>query len=307
MAWNTFCPAKINLYLAVTGRRADGFHDLVSLVAPLVFGDTLRADHSPSGADELTCTDASLPVDGANLVLKAAAAFRRRVRMAPPLAFHLDKVVPHGAGLGGGSSDAAGALRILNQSARNLLSPAELSEIAAEVGSDCPLFLHEGPVIIRGRGERVDPLPQPAADALAGLSITLVKPHFGIATAWAYSELARRAHYIGVDDAERALTTWIEACASRNPADPPPAPPIFNSFQEPVFGKYLCFPTLNRQLTDEGLPQLVLSGSGSACFCLTDAPTGGQVAALAEDAFGLGTFSIQTVARQGITFEGEAR
>ncbi len=292
--WFTFCPAKVNLYLAVLGRRPDGFHDLLSLVAPLDFGDDLHADFSRSGEDELTCTDGSLPVDGSNLVLKAAAAFRRRVRMAPRLAFHLDKRVPHGAGLGGGSSDAAGALRLLNEAAERPLDAAALQAVAAEVGSDCPLFLFNGPVFIRGRGERVEALPPAAAAALRGLELVIVKPQFGINTAWAYGELARKGAYRDAPQAEAELRAWIDACAA-SPNAPPP-PPLFNSFQEPTFAKYTCYSAFNNLLRERGLQPLALSGSGSACFAIADEANGKVVVSAAEECFGTGSFAVQALA-----------
>src|SRR5581483_6186978 len=110
------CPAKLNLYLAVTGRRADGFHDLVSVVVKLDFGDTLTVEPSGrAGRFELVCDDSTLPIDDTNLVLKAARAFAAAARWTGGVRFALTKRIPVGAGLGGGSSDAAAALRALNQ------------------------------------------------------------------------------------------------------------------------------------------------------------------------------------------------
>ena len=149
--------AKLNLSLAITGRRADGFHELVSLVVPIGLADTLTLDVSrPLG---LTCDDASLPVDGSNLVLKAAAAYGKRRPSAPTGHFHLTKKIPHGAGLGGGSSDAAAALRLLDQASGDPLGLEVLEALAAEVGSDCPFFVRSQAVIMRGRGERLEICP----------------------------------------------------------------------------------------------------------------------------------------------------
>lgn len=149
--------AKLNLSLAITGRRADGFHELISLVAPIALADTLTLDVGrPLG---LTCDDASLPVDGSNLVLKAAAAYVKRRPSAPIGHFHLTKKVPHGAGLGGGSSDAAAALRLLDQASGDPLGLEFLETLAAEVGSDCPFFVRGQAAVMRGRGERLEILP----------------------------------------------------------------------------------------------------------------------------------------------------
>jgi 4-diphosphocytidyl-2-C-methyl-D-erythritol kinase len=152
--------AKLNLSLAITGRRADGFHELVSLVAPIALADTLSLDVGrPLG---LTCDDPALPVDGTNLVLKAAAAYARRRPAAPTGHFHLTKRVPHGAGLGGGSADAAAALRLLDRASGAPLGPEVLEALAAEVGSDCPFFVRGQAAVMRGRGERLEILPAAA-------------------------------------------------------------------------------------------------------------------------------------------------
>src|SRR5215213_4707075 len=150
-----FCaPAKLNLFLAVTGRRTDGFHDLVSLVAPVAWGDTLRIE--PAKADfSLECNDPAVPCDETNLVLKAARAFRAAGGWGGGAKFFLEKRIPMGAGLGGGSSDAAAALTGLNQLSGGRLTPAALEKLAGDVGSDCALFLRGTPVLMRGRGERI--------------------------------------------------------------------------------------------------------------------------------------------------------
>ena len=117
-----FSPAKLNLYLAVTGRRADGFHDLVSLAVPLVWGDELRVTPT-DGAFTLTCNDPAVPVDDTNLVLRAAHSFRTATGWTGGARFVLEKRIPMGAGLGGGSSNATIALRALNHLAGAPLAP----------------------------------------------------------------------------------------------------------------------------------------------------------------------------------------
>ena len=119
-----FSPAKLNLYLAVTGRRADGFHDLVSLAVPLVWGDELRVTPT-DGAFTLTCNDPAVPVDDTNLVLRAAHSFRTATGWTGGARFVLEKRIPMGAGLGGGSSNAAIALRALNHLAIHFQDEAQ--------------------------------------------------------------------------------------------------------------------------------------------------------------------------------------
>ena len=188
MGVSLFSPAKLNLFLAVTGRRADGFHDLVSVAAPLDFGDQLEARSRERGAGSqftLTCDQPEVPVDGGNLVLKAAAAFVAATGWQGGVDFTLTKRIPVGAGLGGGSSNAVAALRALNQLSGGALAGEKLAAVAASLGSDCALFLHNAPVVMRGRGERIEALPASAAARLRGRRVLLFKPSFGISTPWA--------------------------------------------------------------------------------------------------------------------------
>ncbi len=284
------CPAKINLFLAVTGKRPDGFHDLVSLVAQLDLEDHLRAEFAAGdGPDTLECSDPGLPTGPENLVLKASRAFRQLVNGLPPVRFTLRKHIPTGAGLGGGSSDAAGALRLLNQLAGNPLQFEELKDLAAQVGSDCPLFLYDGPVIMRGRGESITPVRKEAATALHKLQLLLIKPHFGIRTDWAYQSLAAAQAYDPVDDAENSLSRW---------EDSPSSPiPLANTFEQVVFSKYLIYPAIAQVLEAEALPRLTLSGSGSACFVLLDDRLPEKMKPALEKACGNGSLVLQTVTK----------
>jgi 4-diphosphocytidyl-2-C-methyl-D-erythritol kinase len=249
--------AKLNLSLAITGRRPDGFHELVSLVATIDLADTLTLDVSrPLG---LTCDDASLPVDGSNLVLKAAAAYAKHRPSAPTGHFHLTKKVPHGAGLGGGSSDAAAALRLLDQASGDPLGVEVLEKLAAEVGSDCPFFVRGQAAIMRGRGERLETLPAAARAALAGRKVVLVKPPFGIPTPEAYGLLAKAGNYRPSAQAEAELATWIA-----QPASDPSV--LGNDLAAPVFAKYLALPVGLASFRQTSGMNWQMTGSGSACF-----------------------------------------
>ena len=160
-------PAKLNLTLAVVGRRPDGFHALHSVMAPLTLADrlTLAVDPSPGATDALHVEGFDTGPAAENLVLRAVEATRRAVRSqlgaAPPaLAIRLDKRIPVAAGLAGGSSDAAAALdgALDAWGAVNALAAAERAELAASIGSDVPFFLVGGAALVEGRGERVTPL-----------------------------------------------------------------------------------------------------------------------------------------------------
>lgn len=255
-------PAKVNLCLAVTGRRRDGYHDLVSVAVPLDFGDALAAEETAAGFT-LACDDPAVPADGGNLVLKAAAAFAAATGWKGGAAFRLTKRIPSGAGLGGGSSDAVAALRALNRLAGGRLPAADMAGVAASLGSDCALFLQNAPVVMRGRGERVAALPAAAAARLHGRRVLLFKPGFAIGTPWAYDRMAREAprHYLPAGEAEARLAAWL---AGRAPAEEL----LFNNMEGVAFAKYPALPVLLGKLRAESGLGARMSGSGSACFAL---------------------------------------
>jgi 4-diphosphocytidyl-2-C-methyl-D-erythritol kinase len=287
-------PAKLNLFLAVTGRRADGFHDLVSLAAPLEFGDVLRAE--PAEGFHLACTGLAAPADGDNLVIRAAGAFRAASGWRGGARFTLEKRIPMGAGLGGGSSNAVAALRALNALAGDPLGEAALADVAASLGSDCPLFLHGGPVVVRGRGERVEPVPAAvAAGRLAGRSVLVFKPDFPIPTAWAYGRLAETARkggggYLPASEAEARLAAWMAD------ADAPVESLLFNSMEAAAFGKFLALPALLDRLAGPLGAAVRMSGSGSACFAILGegSPPAGRIVEAVRDAWGTSAFVVET-------------
>ena len=260
-------PAKINLFLAVTGRRADGFHDLISMVAPLEWGDTLTVE--PADEFSLVCDDPAVPRDGSNLVLKAATAFRQVTGLPVGARFSLVKRIPMGAGLGGGSSNAAAALRGLNQLAGNILNLDQLSEAAAQVGSDCSLFLHNRPVVMRGRGDVITALPSSAVKRISGRRVLLFKPDLSIPTPWAYARLAEGAPslYVPAAEIEAKLAAWMDG-------ESPVEEVLFNNMEEPAFRKFPALPVLLEHLRQDFGVVARMSGSGSACFALLadDAP-----------------------------------
>jgi 4-diphosphocytidyl-2-C-methyl-D-erythritol kinase len=260
-----FSPAKINLFLAVTGRRPDGFHDLVSVAAPLDFGDDLEATVLPAGGGAqytLACDDPAVPTDGTNLVLKAAGAYAAATGSQQRVHFRLTKRIPIGAGLGGGSSNAVAALRALNQLDGGQLESTRMEQVAAGLGSDCVLFLHNAPVVMRGRGERVALLPVYAASRIRGRRVLLFKPSFGISTPWAYGRMAARGtDYLPTDQAEDRLAGWLKGTG-------PVEELLFNNMQPAAFEKYLALPMLLAKLRAIAGVAAIMSGSGSACFAL---------------------------------------
>jgi 4-diphosphocytidyl-2-C-methyl-D-erythritol kinase len=282
-----FAPAKVNLFLAITGRRRDGFHDLVSVAAPIDFGDTL--DVSPSSEFSLECDGSDVPLDDTNLVLKAARLFAEKTGWRGGARFILKKRIPVGAGLGGGSSDAIATLRALNHlaDASHRLESDALAALAAQLGSDCPLFLHQGPVIMRGRGDAITSLPASARQRVRGRRLLLFKPGFGVATAWAYSQLATSAptHYVSHVNAEQRLAAWLADSTA------PLEELLFNNMEPAVFAKFIALPVLLAQLQSRFGVQPHMSGSGSACYTLLQTDTAvGPLIAMIRDAWGESAF-----------------
>ena len=180
-------PAKVNLFLELLGKRPDGYHDLQTLVAPIDLYDTLEIQPRDDGDLVLSCNDPGLPTDHRNLVMIAANALRKENFISAGASIHLTKRIPHEAGLGGGSSDAASTLLALN-AIWNLNKPLEaLMSIAAMIGSDVSAFLHEGPTWCTGRGEVAEPVA-----AAVPFDLIIVKPPFGLSTA----EVYRSAHLV---------------------------------------------------------------------------------------------------------------
>ena len=272
-------PAKLNLFLAITGRRADGFHNLVSVATPVEFGDTLTVESreaGEAGGFSMECDEPTLEIDETNLVLRAARAFAEAARWTGGAHFKLEKRIPAGAGLGGGSSNATTTLLALNQLAGGPLTGEALTGLAAGLGSDCALFMQGGPVVMRGRGENVQPLPPQAADRLGGRRVLIFKPPFGISTAWAYRQMAAVApvYYLPEIEAETRLQAWIDHATA------PGEELLFNNMEGPAFTKFVALPVALECLrTEFGLAPR-MSGSGSACFAFL--PENAPVAGIAK-------------------------
>lgn len=254
-------PAKLNLFLAVTGLRADGFHNLVSCVVPLSLHDILRLKIVPeAGPDYLHIENSpGLLADTSNTVLKAVHLFRKAHPFSGRVEAVLAKKIPFAAGLGGGSSDAVATLNGLNKLLGGPLSADHLMELAAQIGSDCPLFLSPGPSLIRGRGDVVTPVSSAVAEALQGQRLYLFKPGFSIETPWAYGQLKSTQAYTPSLEAEAALDAFLADLEAQSPLH------FTNDFLKPLAFKYPLLPLFLDHLRQQGFP-CGLSGSGSACF-----------------------------------------
>lgn len=182
-----FSPCKINVFLRITGKREDGFHDLASLFHVISLGDTIKFSLSPMKTrDRLTTNVSGVPLDDSNLIIKALNLYRKKTGTDNYFWIHLDKKVPTGAGLGGGSSNAATALWAANQFSGCLATEKELQEWSGEIGSDIPFFFSHGAAYCTGRGEVVQDIPRPIP---SDLPIVLIKPKEACPTAEVYKRL----------------------------------------------------------------------------------------------------------------------
>src|SRR5438132_795141 len=180
-AMQVLAPAKINLSLKILVRRSDGFHEIETLIAPISLYDKIDIDRQSRWID-FSCDDPTVPSGDENLIVRAAKAFFERTKISGGVTIKLQKQIPHGAGLGGGSSDAATTLRALNELFETKLSREELVTLGSTIGSDVSFFLFESAAICKGRGEIVSP-----TKLKKRLSILLCKPAFLVSSAWAYS------------------------------------------------------------------------------------------------------------------------
>jgi 4-diphosphocytidyl-2-C-methyl-D-erythritol kinase len=258
-------PAKLNLTLEIVAKRPDGFHAIESLMVPVDLTDELEFRIAP-GDLSMTCDESTIPTDGRNLVLKAAEALKRRTGADRGAAIHLRKRIPHEAGLGGGSSDAATTLLALNELWSLGLSPVALSGVASEVGSDVSFFLARSAAWCTGRGERVE-----AERSGADLDVVIVKPPIGLSTKEIYGRVSVPAHPEDGTPARDALRAGDKEALGRA---------LFNRLQAPAFAVAPAVESLHRELAALGPLGCQLSGSGSALFALCrDALEANRIAA----------------------------
>lgn len=263
-------PCKVNLLLNILRRRADGFHDLETLLQPIGLYDVISMEAAGTGI-VLTCSEDSLPVDNTNLVYRAASAFLNTTEISKGVKIHLDKKLPMTAGLGGGSANAAVALSGLNQLFDQPLSASEITKLAASLGSDVPFFLKNQPALGTGRGERIQRL-EPFR-ALEGKAMLLIRPGFGVSTAWAYQRLSGFPQAVNGREGKAAeLIKRLNGSALKAVAVG-----LFNSLEVPVFEKYPLLPVLKEYLLGEGAVGALMSGSGSTMFAITHTVTEASV------------------------------
>jgi 4-diphosphocytidyl-2-C-methyl-D-erythritol kinase len=252
-------PAKVNLFLEVLGKRADGYHEIATLTLAIDLADELDFAPDESGGLSLTCDDPALSTGPDNLVLRAANRLRLETGCTAGARIRLTKRIPWAAGLGGGSSDAAAALEGLNELWRLGLSPAALARIGAEVGSDVPFFLNGVAAWCTGRGEVVTP-----AAVGRPLDLVLVKPPEGLSAADVYNRLTVPAKPVDGKAAREALACGDVEALGRA---------LFNRLQEPAFVLSPAVAAAYRRVQGVGAAGGLMSGSGSCLFALCRSPS----------------------------------
>jgi 4-diphosphocytidyl-2-C-methyl-D-erythritol kinase len=242
-----FPHAKINLGLYLTAKRSDGYHELVSCFYPVAWEEALEI--IPSSSFSFSSSGLDIPGDAAsNLVVKAYELMQKKYQV-PPSSIHLHKAIPMGAGLGGGSADAAEALIVLNQLYGLSLSKKELLELSAQLGSDCSFFIYNTPCIATSRGEKLAPIEL----SLKGFKLLLVHPSIHISTQQAYAGVSPKPITIDLKEVLKGLpSSWKEK--------------LYNQFEEHLFVQFPEVAQIKEKLYASGAEYASMSGSGSAVF-----------------------------------------
>lgn len=273
-------PAKVNLFLEVCGRRPDGYHELESVMQTVGLFDRLTIE--PADALTLECDHPALAPDRTNLVLKTAFKLREKLGITAGARMVLEKHIPLGAGLGGGSSDAAAALTGLQRLWGRELPEGELNALAASIGADVPFFLKGGTCVARGIGERLEPLPA-SPDAW----FVLVYPGFGVATPWVYKNLRfplTNKHEI----------TRMVQLLKQTPAAAEWKQYLFNRLEEVVLPEYDDLRSIKKIFEQAGCSCL-MSGSGSTVFGVVASFEEGEILKRAVSRPGWGSWVVRSV------------
>lgn len=251
--------AKLNLTLDIRGRRADGYHEIETVMQSVTLADTVRLHRTGSGRLELRCSDSALPAGPENLAWRAAEAFFRAAgRSNSGIAMEIRKEIPAGAGLAGGSADAAAVLAGLDCLLDTHCGRERLCAVGASLGADIPFCLTGGTCLARGKGERLEPVP-----ALPACEIVVAKPAESVSTAAAYRAFDRIADPVHprLPAVTAALAAGDLAGVARN---------LGNVFEQA--GAPAAVAAIRAAMREEGALGSAMTGSGSAVFGLFDCP-----------------------------------
>lgn len=247
-------PAKINLGLHVLRQRPDGYHDIETVLHRIDWADTITA--APADSLSLTCSDPSLPTDEDNLCLQAAHRLAEAVDVTSGAELHLEKLVPYGAGLGSGSSDAAATLKLLTRLWNVDPSPETLREIGRKIGADVPFFLQEAPAAYAtGRGDMLSTLSKDGIDYQLPFPLLVAVPPVEVPTPWAYAQVnPTETDRPDLQNVVRSndLPNWREL--------------LTNEFEAPVTEAEPAVEAVRTALQETDAAYVSLSGSGSAVY-----------------------------------------
>jgi 4-diphosphocytidyl-2-C-methyl-D-erythritol kinase len=246
--------AKLNLYLAVGGLRADGFHEIDTVLQSVSLADRLVFETAPDGEIEVECDDPAIPGGRANLAGRALVLLRERTGARAGMRLRIEKRIPAQAGLGGGSSNAACALGAANVLWGLGLAPERLEALGAEIGSDVPFFIRGGTQRCRGRGERLEPLPPLPETVWA-----VVRPPWGVSTARAYEKIAP-----GLTPDQACISMALGKIAKQDLTGL--ARTLFNDLESAAQNVRPEIAQIRSFLISQGLTGVTLAGSGSAWF-----------------------------------------
>lgn len=251
-----FPNCKINLGLRILDKRADGFHNLETVFYPIPLKEALEIIRRDDVSSEpVTFSLSGNAVEGKtedNLCIKAYNLLKKDFPALPHVQVHLHKAIPSGAGLGGGSADAAFTLSLLNQKFQLHLSNQQLIDYSLQLGSDCPFFVINQPCFATGRGE----LMTPANVTLSGYKLVLINPGIHINTGWAFTELKKYAAATGGDKINETIIQPIKYWKGN----------LLNDFERPVFDNYPGIKAIKEELYKQGAIYASMSGSGSTVF-----------------------------------------
>jgi len=245
----TFPNAKINLGLSVIEKRNDGYHNIETVFYPLPLQDSLQIVRPKDGVMDFSSSGIQIPGNAdQNLVLKAWGLLQQDFKL-PPVKIHLYKAIPLGAGLGGGSADAAFMIKLINKEFELNLPIAKMQEYAGKIGADCPFFIINKPVFASGKGDHFVPVGL----SLSGYFAVIVKPEINVSTAEAYAGIVPQKPDISVQEIiETPIENWKEN--------------LRNDFESSVFKKHPEIGTIKDSLYENGAIYASMSGSGSAVY-----------------------------------------
>ncbi|MBI5695785.1 MAG: 4-(cytidine 5'-diphospho)-2-C-methyl-D-erythritol kinase [Nitrospirae bacterium] len=275
-------PAKVNFVLEVVGRRPDGYHDLVSVMQALELADELTLTRTGSGV-EVRCDHPEVPVGPGNIAYRAAEAVLREGGFSGGVSIHIKKVIPVAAGLGGGSSDAAAAMKGVAMLYGLEIPRGRMADIALGLGADVPFFLSWPCALAQGVGERLTELP-PTEETW----IVLVKPPFGVSTAWVYSQLN-----LGLTNTYNSIT--LPPFEGRPLNAGTLVSCLRNDLERVTVSKYPLIKEIKERLLETGAVAAMMSGSGPTVFGVYRDRAGAEASARSLDGAGWAVHVTRTI------------